>query len=90
MSDTTTNQNEEQVSADPAAANPQAPANPASPVTPSEFPLSIDEFCTRLRATDKRIEMIGAFALIERSEGRVRDTETNYRSRFEALATRPA
>lgn len=65
-------------------------AAPAEPAAPAAFPLSLDEFCTRLSGTDRRVEMIGAFAHEERAAGRLKDTEAAYRQRFAAFASRPA
>nr|WP_281719990.1 hypothetical protein [Nitrosomonas nitrosa] len=52
--------------------------------------ITLDEFCTRLSATDKRVEMIGAFNHVEKKAGRIKDTDENYRSRFDAFVNQPA
>lgn len=73
---------------------PQAEVRPAeSPAeTPAEkqFPLTLDEFCTQLSQSDKRVELIGGFHHVERKHGRVRDTESAFRARFEAFVKAPA
>lgn len=55
-----------------------------------DFPLSLTEFCQRLSASDKRVELIGAFNHVEHAAGRTKDTEGNFRARFEAFVTQPA
>lgn len=52
--------------------------------------ITLDEFCTRLSTTDKRVEMIGAFNHVEKKAGRIKDTEENLRSRFDAFVNQPA
>ena len=56
----------------------------------AEFPLSLNEYCTRLSVNDKRVELIGAFEYVERNAGRLKDTETNYNNRFAAFVSKPA
>ncbi len=56
----------------------------------AEFELTLQEFCTRLSVTDKRVELIGGFEHSERTSGRAKDTETAYRARFVAFINRPA
>lgn len=72
--------------ADAAAATDESPAV----VEPTDFPLSLDEFCKRLSATDRRVELIGAFHHVELKDGRTRDTDGNYRARFLAFVNQPA
>lgn len=55
-----------------------------------DFPLSLAEFCQRLSATDKRVELIGAFHHVEKAAGALQDTSANYSARFEAFANQPA
>lgn len=57
---------------------------------PADFPLSLDEFCQRLSATDKRVELIGAFHYFEKVAGRTQDTSDKYTARFEAFVNQPA
>ena len=68
----------------PAAAKAEAPA------PEKEFPLSLVEACARISATDKRVEMIGAFHSSEKAAGRLKDLESAYRSRFAAFCNAPA
>jgi hypothetical protein len=63
---------------------------PAMPAEPKEFPLSLQEFCIRISTEFKQPEMIGAFEHYERVSGRLRDTETAYRSRFADFLHKPA
>jgi hypothetical protein len=58
--------------------------------TASEFPLSLQEYCTRLSMTDRRVELIGGFEYYERVAGRMKDTATEYDKRFAAFANLPA
>lgn len=64
--------------------------NTVEPASIAEFPLSLDEFCTRLSGSDRRVEMIGAFFSVEKSAGRTKDTETAYRTRYAAFCNAPA
>lgn len=57
---------------------------------PDSFPLTLDEFCTRLSLKDKRVEMIGAFNAMERHAGHVKDTEVAYQTRYNDFLTQPA
>lgn len=61
----------------------------AAPETTSE-PLSLNEFCIRLSATDKRVELIGGFEHSERVAGRMTDTAVNYAERYTKFLNQPA
>jgi hypothetical protein len=39
-----------------------------------EDAITLDEFCTRLSATDRRVEMIGAFNHVEKKVGRIKNS----------------
>lgn len=68
-----------------------AKENVAPEVTePSEFPLTLDEFCSRLSVSDKRVELIGAFHTTEKAAGRSKDVESAYKARFTAFIKQPA
>lgn len=67
---------------------PETVSAPAPAV--GDFPVSLDEFCQRRSATDKRVELIGAFHHVEKAAGRGQDTSGNYLARFEAFVTQPA
>lgn len=58
--------------------------------TAPELDLTLDEFCSRLSRTDRRVELIGAFASSERRAGTVKATETEFSARFKAFITAPA
>lgn len=67
---------------------PAAPAVPVAPVVPAEqadFPLSLNEFCSRLSASDRRVELISAFARNEKTAGRVKALQADYQTRFAAF-----
>ena len=72
------------------ATQPEAASVPAQPVEPAEYPLSLEEFCTRLSVTDKRVELIGAFAHEETRAGRTKGLASEYEARFRAFVTKPA
>jgi hypothetical protein len=55
-----------------------------------EFPLTLDEVCSRMSLTDRRVELIGAFHADEKANGRTKDTETAYKARFVAFCKQPA
>lgn len=57
---------------------------------PSEFPLTLDEFCSRLSSTDKRVELIGGFYATEKATGRIKDIESRYAARFADFINQPA
>jgi hypothetical protein len=57
--------------------------------TESEQELTVEEFCRRLSVTDRRVELLGAFHFDEKRNGRVKDTETNFRARFDEFANKP-
>ena len=56
----------------------------------TEFPLPLDEFCSRLSATDKRVELIGAFHHSEKVAGRNKDNSSAYAARFVEFCNQPA
>lgn len=60
------------------------------PTVGADFPLGLGEFCARLSASDRRVELIGAFHFAEKRAGRVKDTEANYKARFSAFCRQPA
>ena len=53
-------------------------------------PLTLDEVCSRMSLTDRRVELIGAFHADEKANGRTKDTETAYKARFVAFCKQPA
>lgn len=54
-----------------------------------EYALTLEEFCTRLSVSDKRVELIGAFAHTEAVAGRSKDTETAYAARYSDFINKP-
>lgn len=54
-----------------------------------EEALTLEEFCTRLSMTDRRVELIGGWHSDEQRSGVVKDTESAFRARFVAFATKP-
>lgn len=58
--------------------------------TPETFDLTLDEFCARLSAKDKRVELISGFHFTEKRAGRTKDSEAAYSARFSAFQNEPA
>lgn len=58
-------------------------------VEQSDFPLTLDEFCSQLSLTDKRVESIGAFHATEKAAGRTKDTAPAYSGRYTAFLNQP-
>ncbi len=56
----------------------------------NEFPLTLDEFCSRLSINDRRVELIGAFHSTEKAAGRTKDLESKYSARYTAFINQPA
>lgn len=54
------------------------------------IPLTLNEYCIRLSATDTRVELIGGFEAAERSAGRMKDTEAAYAARYQDFINKPA
>lgn len=52
--------------------------------------ISLTEFCTRLSASVKRPELIGAFHSVEKAAGRVSATDAEFRQRYDAFCNAPA
>ncbi|HET7675838.1 MAG TPA: hypothetical protein VFL54_09980 [Gammaproteobacteria bacterium] len=66
------------------------PAAVETQATPdNSFPLTLDEFCQRLSARDKRVELIGAFHAREVKARHIKDTEANFRQRYEDFVRAP-
>lgn len=68
-------------------------AKAATPEQTGDVPyvaLTLVEFCTRLSATVKRPELIGAFEATEKRAGRVLATEAEFLARFESFCSAPA
>jgi hypothetical protein len=60
------------------------------PETVSEFVQGIEEFCATLSATDRQIEMIGAFYRVESAAGRTRALPSVFKDRYAAFLIQPA
>lgn len=66
------------------------PEQAAANEGPASFELTLDEFCTRLSSTDKRVEMIAGFHYVEKQAGRVKATEEAFAKRYADFQTIPA
>lgn len=51
----------------------------------STEPMTLHEFCVLLSNHDRRVELIGAFNFSETQSGRIKDTATEFKSRFDAF-----
>ena len=59
-----------------------------TPVQAGAIPLTLEEFCIRLSAKDKRVELIGAFHFVEKQAGIVKDFEASFQTRFDTFSTK--
>lgn len=66
------------------------PAEDTVKVEPDQYPLSLDEFCTRISQSDRRVELIGGFHRHAQLAGVTSDTESNFRAQFERFLKQPA
>jgi len=62
----------------------------AQPAVQGEDDITVEEFCTRLSQTDRRVELIGGFHFDEKQAGRFKDAETAFSARFTEFANKPA
>jgi hypothetical protein len=60
-----------------------------SPAVSTVPQVTLNEFCTRLSMTDRRVELIGGFHFTETLAGRLKDAESNYQARYTAFLTKP-
>lgn len=60
------------------------------PIDGGEIAMTIDEFCASLSKDDRRVELIGGFHHVEKAAGHIKDTWSNFRSRFDAFVNAPA
>lgn len=58
--------------------------------SPDAFELSLDEFCTRLSAKERTVELIGGFHATELAAGRIKDSADAFDSRFRSFVNQPA
>ena len=75
--------------ADTPAAKTTAAA-PAEQAEQTEFPLTLEEFCSRLSATDRRVELISAFARSEKAERRNKALHSEFAARYDKYIKTPA
>jgi len=59
-------------------------------VAPTDFEMTIEEFCARLSKKDRRVELIGAFHATETQAGRHKARDAVFRERLAAFITQPA
>lgn len=62
----------------------------ADGAAPDAYPLSVEEFLSRLSQTDKRVELLGAFHAYCLSTGLLVATEADFLSALSSFAKRPA
>lgn len=70
-------------------ATPKTTGKVDAPAAAAPADVTLDEFCTRLSLTDKRVELIGGFHHVEKKHRRFKDAEPKYRARFEAFVNKP-
>ena len=63
-------------------------AKPQESVEPTEA-LTLDEFCTRLSKTDRRVELIGGFYADAKKRGQHKDVDVGFLRAFAEYADRP-
>lgn len=67
----------------------KATPTPAPESAAASVPLTLQEFCIRLSADDRRVELIGAFEATERLSGRLKDTAEAFSARYQAFIHKP-
>jgi cell division septation protein DedD len=72
------------------AAAPTKAAPPAPPSSSAAPTVTLETFCAARSATDKRVELIGAFHNAEQRAQHLSDTQDNYQARFDAFCSAPA
>ena len=65
------------------------PADEAGTTEAQEPRVELNSFCARLSETMTAPELFGAFAHVERVAGRVTDTASAYRARFDLFRNQP-
>lgn len=70
--------------------NEPAPKDVPVASAPDEFPMALEEFCSQLSQTDKRVELIGGFHYTEKVAGRLKDTRMAYQARYVVFLSQPA
>lgn len=56
----------------------------------TDFPITLQEFCTRISVNDKRVELIGAFYTTMLAAGNISATQTEFADKLEQFAKQPA
>lgn len=80
----------EEALAPPAAEVPALPPPTQSvQAEPDAYDLTLDEFCQRRSANDRRVELLHGFRADQRAKGRVKDTETGWVAALNEFAARP-
>lgn len=57
---------------------------------PSAFDVTLEEFCSGLSGSDKRVELIAGFYADARATGPAKAPAATYQAAFAAFVTRPA
>lgn len=66
-----------------------AKSAPAADTGEVEAQITLNEFCTQLSQSDKRVELIGGFNATETQAGRIKDTFAGFSERFTAFVNKP-
>lgn len=94
MSETTSGQTPPSPAPAPAPV-PVAPVTAAERTVPPEMQpmrdgkVTLEQFCTTLSKSDKRVAMIGAFHTEEKLAKHWKDTPAGFKARYQAFCTRP-
>ena len=70
--------------------SPSSSAAPALAAPAASATMPLNEFCMALSGRDRRVELIAAFAHLERAAGNLNDTSAAYAERFAAVGARPS
>lgn len=60
-----------------------------SPAPDAGEMVTLDEFCSRLSRTVRRVELIGGFYAVEKKAGHLKDTEPVFQAAFDKYRNRP-
>ncbi len=59
-------------------------------VEPSEFPVTLNEWCVETSKHDRRMELLHAFQVGERAKGHIKDMSAEFSKRYAEFAVAPA
>lgn len=68
---------------------PELVVEQASSPSAAAEKVTLEEFCTRLSTSDRRVELIGGFHASEAAAGHIKDAESEFHARFNAFVNKP-